>query len=75
VKGVAATVRDGHLVTLHTGICDVTGTLAADGRQLAKREAHFELPLLLHLGDGIPLLRGSGLIQPAAPPPSPQREA
>jgi hypothetical protein len=75
VKGVVATVRDGHLTTLQTGVCDVTGTLAAEGRQLAKREAHFELPLLLHLGDGIPLLRGGGLIQPAAPPSSPEREA
>ncbi|HEX9359029.1 MAG TPA: hypothetical protein VF933_35130 [Streptosporangiaceae bacterium] len=75
VKGVAATVRDGHLVALQTGTCDVAGTLAAEGRQLAKREAHLELPLLLHLGDGIPLLRGGGLIQPTAPPPSPEPEA
>jgi hypothetical protein len=69
VKGATATVRDGHLVTVHAGACDVVGTLAADGRQLAKREAHFELPLLLHLGDGIPLLRGSELIQPTAASP------
>jgi hypothetical protein len=76
VKGVVATVRDGRLITLHTGVCDVAGTLAADGRQLAKREAHFELPLLVHLGNGIPLLRGDGLIQPpAASSPEPEANA
>jgi len=57
VKALVATVRDGYLVRLNSGGCDVTGTLAAQGRQLAKREAHFQLPLLLRLGDGIPLLR------------------
>ena len=56
VKGLAATVRDGNLVRLSSGGCDVTGTLAAEGRQLAQREAQFQLPLLVRLGDGIPLL-------------------
>lgn len=55
-KGVVATVRDGNLVSLHSGVCDVEGQLSAKGRQLAKREAHFELPLLLRLGEGLPLL-------------------
>jgi hypothetical protein len=64
VKGVVATVRDGCLVTLQSGVCDVVGTLAAQGRELAKREGHYELPLLVHLGDGIPLLRG-GQFDPA----------
>jgi hypothetical protein len=59
VKGLAATVRDGNLVRLSSGECEVTGTLAAEGRQLAQREAQFQLPLLMRLGDGIPLL-GSG---------------
>ena len=59
VKGLAATVRDGNLVRLSSGGCEVTGTLAAEGRQLAQREAQFQLPLLVRLGDGIPLL-GSG---------------
>ncbi len=56
VKGLVATVRHGRLVTLHSGACDVTATLAVDGRQLAKREAHLELRPLLYLGGGIPLL-------------------
>jgi hypothetical protein len=31
VKGLAATVRDGNLVRLSSGECEVTGTLAAEG--------------------------------------------
>jgi len=55
VKGLVATVHHGRLVALSGG-CDVTATLAAEGRQLAKREAHLQLPLLVRLGGGIPLL-------------------
>jgi hypothetical protein len=56
VKGLAATVRYGRLVGASSGGCEITGTLAAEGRQLAQREAQFQLPLLVRLGDGIPLL-------------------
>jgi hypothetical protein len=72
VKGLVATVRHGRLVTLHSGACDVTATLAADGQQLAKREAHLELRPLLHLGGGIPLLQGAEYS--VVPPVSPQPE-
>jgi len=57
VKGLVATVRYGRLVSFSSGGCKVTGTLAAESRQLAQREAQFQLPLLVRLGDGIPLLR------------------
>ncbi len=53
VKGLGATIRDGRLVSLHSGACDVLGTLVVENRQLAKREGHFELPLLVRVGDGI----------------------
>ena len=59
VKGLVATIRGGRLVSFYSGECEVTGTLAAEGRQLAARKAQFQLPMLLRLGDGIPLLRGS----------------
>src|SRR6266542_4355975 len=39
-----------------SGGCDVAATLTAEGRQLAKREAQLQLPLLVRLGGGIPLL-------------------
>jgi len=71
VKALVVTVRDGHVVSLHTGSCDVAATLAAEGVQLVSRRAHFELPLvvrwplLLRLGAGSdPLPYG------AKPPPA-----
>ncbi|HZD71958.1 MAG TPA: hypothetical protein VFA45_24500 [Actinomycetes bacterium] len=56
VKALVATVQHGRLVAVHSGDCDVTATLAAESRQLAKREAHLQLPLLARLDGGIPLL-------------------
>jgi hypothetical protein len=58
IKGLVATVQHGRLVAVHSGDCDLTATLAAEGRQLAKREAHLELPVLVRLGSGLPLLHG-----------------
>ena len=80
VKALVVTVRDGHVVSLHTGACDVAATLAAEGIQLASGRAHFELPLvlrwplLLRLGaDSDPLPYGAKS-PPASPPePSPSR--
>jgi hypothetical protein len=57
VKALVATVQHGRLVAVHSGDCDLTATLAAEGRQLAKREAHLQLPLLVRLGGGIPLFQ------------------
>jgi hypothetical protein len=61
LKAVVATVRTGRLVELHAGQCDVEGSLKAEGKQLAKRTGHFELPLLIRLGSGVPLLVDDGL--------------
>jgi hypothetical protein len=58
VKALVVTVRNGHVVSLHSGTCDVAATLAAEGLQLASRRAHLELPLVVRwplrliLGDG-----------------------
>ena len=78
VKALVVTVRNGHVVSLHTGACDVAATLAAEGLQLASRRAHFELPLiirlplLLRLGAGAdPLPYGAK--PPPTPSPSPRR--
>jgi hypothetical protein len=77
VKALVATVRDGHLVSLHSGTCEVVATLAAEGFQLASRRAHFELPLvvrwplLLRLGGGSdPLPYGAKSPPAQAPPPT-----
>jgi hypothetical protein len=49
VRALVVTVRDGQVVSLHTGACDVAATLAAEGIQLASRRAPVELPLVLRL--------------------------
>ena len=81
VKALVATVRDGHLVSLHSGDCDLSATLTAEGVRLASRHQQFSLPvvvrwpLLLHLGGGTdPLPYGAKPPPTSAPPvPSPSR--
>jgi hypothetical protein len=64
VKALVVTVRDGHVVSLHTGACDVAATLAAEGIR----------PLLLRLGGGSDPLPYGAKSPPASPPePSPPR--
>jgi len=78
IKALVVTVRDGHVVSLHTGACDVAATLAAEGIQLASRRGRFELPLVvrwplrLRLGgdsDHLPY----GAKSPPTPAPAPTR--
>jgi hypothetical protein len=81
VKALVATMRDGHLVSLHSGDCDLSATLTAEGVRLASRRQQFSLPvvvrwpLLLHLGGGAdPLPYGAKPPPASAPPvPSPSR--
>jgi hypothetical protein len=60
VRALGVTVRNGHVVSLHSGACDVTATLSAQGVRLARRQEHFELPVLvrwplpIHPGAGDP---------------------
>lgn len=79
VKALVVTVRNGHVVSLHTGACDVTATLAAEGLQLASQRAHLGLPLvvrwplLLHLGgDSDPLPYGAKPPSTSSPSPQPR---
>jgi hypothetical protein len=77
VKALVATVRDGHLVSLHSGDCDLSATLTAEGVRLASRRQQFSLPvlvrwpLLLHLGGGTDPLPYGAKPPPASPPPVP----
>ncbi|HZC99143.1 MAG TPA: hypothetical protein VFA46_02795 [Actinomycetes bacterium] len=74
VKALGVTVYNGHVVGLHSGACDVTATLSAEGVQLARRQQHFELPVLvrwplrLHLGGDGP--RPDSARRPPASSPS-----
>jgi hypothetical protein len=80
VTALAVTVRDGHVVSLHAGDCDVSAALAAEGIRLASRQTHLELPLVvrwplrLRLGGGSDPLP-SGAKSPPAPPPPPTPSA
>jgi hypothetical protein len=67
VKGAVATVHGGRMVALHTGDCYLVGTLSAQGKELAAKDRTMQLPLLLALGDGIPLL-GAGAVARATAP-------
>jgi hypothetical protein len=81
VKALVASVRNGHLVSLHSGDCDLSATLAAEGILLASKRRHFSLPvivrwpLLLHLGGGTDPLPYGAKPPPPSPPsvPSPAR--
>ena len=53
VEALVATVRDGHIVSLRSGACELTATLSAEGARLLSRRAHLDLPLLVRLPVGI----------------------
>lgn len=49
VKGLTATVHSGELVQIHSGSCDVSATLAAEGVEIARGEGRFDLRLGVRL--------------------------
>jgi hypothetical protein len=77
IKALVATVRDGHLVSLHSGDCDLSATLTAEGIRLASRRQQFSLPvvvrwpLLLRLGGRADPLPYGAKPPPASPHPVP----
>ena len=56
VQAVLAGIRDGHLVALHSGHCDVTATLAIEKTEVASKQVRFTLPGVVPLNPGIRLL-------------------
>ncbi|CAN5622989.1 hypothetical protein BH24ACT13_BH24ACT13_05620 [soil metagenome] len=56
IKGVLGTVGDGCLLDLVAGHCEVTATLAAEGRHLLTRRGEVELPGMVRLGAGVRLV-------------------
>jgi hypothetical protein len=56
VHALVGTVRAGRLVSVECGRCDATVAVLVAGRELARRTGRFEAPLLVPLGDGVPLL-------------------
>ena len=56
VQAVLAGVRDGYLVALHSGHCEVTATLAIEKTEVASKQVRFTLPGVVPLNPGIRLL-------------------
>jgi hypothetical protein len=57
VKGLVAVVSDGRLMAIAGGSCIVTIMLTAKERRLLQHKASIDLPLVVRLGSGFPLLR------------------
>jgi hypothetical protein len=66
VVGLAAAVREGRLVGLRSGRCELSVTLSAEGIPVVERNAEVDLAVMIPLGDGVPLV-------PAAEPAAPAR--
>jgi hypothetical protein len=71
VKALMAGIRDGRMVALHSGHCDVTATLAIDQSDVISRQARLQLPGVIPLGHGIELLSAGDY--PAEPVGAPNR--
>jgi len=56
VQAVLAGIRDGYLVALHSGHCEVTATLAIEKTEVASRRVSFMLPGVVPLNPGVRLL-------------------
>jgi hypothetical protein len=56
VKALTAVIRAGNIVALESGTCATTASIAVEGVTVASRTAEFGLPVLIHLGNGVPLL-------------------
>jgi hypothetical protein len=60
VSALVAGIREGRLVAVHSGRCDVTATLAIQDADVISRQVHLELPGIIPLGHGIRLLADHG---------------
>jgi hypothetical protein len=65
IKALSAVIRAGHIVALESGRCATRATIAIEGVPVATRAAEHDLQVLIHVGDGIPLLPAQN------PPPGP----
>jgi hypothetical protein len=61
LEGFLALIRRGRLESLQGGRCTVTGTLAIEEKPVAQRSSRLDLPGMLHLRSGIPLLSAEEL--------------
>ena len=56
VNALLLGISSGRLIAVHSGRCEITGTLAVQGTDLLVKHAHLELPGVISLRRGIRLL-------------------
>jgi hypothetical protein len=56
VNALLLGISGGRIIAVHSGRCDITGTLAVQGTNLLVKRAHLELPGVVSLRRGIRLL-------------------
>jgi hypothetical protein len=66
LRGVEATLRDGALVALGGGSCEVAVALAVEGQEVTRRTAELPPAVLVRVGSGIPLV-AAGAPEPRPP--------
>jgi hypothetical protein len=71
ITAVVARVSAGRLTALESGHCDITATLAMQGIDVETKQTRLELPGVITLGTGIPLLPS----HPASTDPASERLA
>ncbi|OEJ21662.1 hypothetical protein AS594_39815 [Streptomyces agglomeratus] len=69
LNGVIAIVRDARLAALRSGECTATGTLAIEENTVASRNRRLDLPGMIRLRSGIPLLTAEHLASGGGPTP------
>jgi hypothetical protein len=55
IQALVATVREGRLITVQLGRCDIDVSFGIEGRTVAHKQSQLSLPVFLPLGSGIPL--------------------
>lgn len=73
VAALVAGVKGGLLVGIYSGHCDTTATLAIEGTDVLTKHARFELPGVIPVSPGIPLLAAQAY--PAVPAAARDRDA
>jgi hypothetical protein len=69
ISALVAGIKAGLLVAVHAGSCDVTATLAIQGTGVLTATSHLDLPSVMRVSPGIPLLPAGDY--PAAGPARP----
>jgi hypothetical protein len=65
VKCLVVAIRAGRITAIHSGDCSMTAALAAEGAKIAERQTELDLPLVIRLGNGLPMRT----MQPSRPLP------